>query len=79
MGIIGGLNHKKRQDVAKNTRRNHHLQKKRCSIYEYQEKYVGFKNIKKNGLIFHYDIRSDPMLVLVMLLLDGYNVYVLHV
>ena len=32
MGIIGGLNHKKRQDVAKNTRRYYHLQKERFNI-----------------------------------------------
>ena len=30
---------------------------------EYDKKYIGFKNnIKKHGLIFHYNIRADPML-----------------
>ena len=37
------------------------------------------KNIKKHGFIFHYNIRSDPFWLLVMLLLEGCHVYVLHV
>ena len=34
-----------------------------CSIYEHQEKAFDLnKNIKRHGLIFHYNIRSDNAL-----------------
>ena len=61
MVVTGGINHKKRQGIEK-------LQEwtviyKKKSIHECQEKNVGFKRkIKKHGLIFHCNIRADPML-----------------
>ena len=42
--------------------------------------YVGINNnIMKHKLVFHHNIMADTFWVLVMLLLDRYHLYVLHV
>ena len=58
-GVKVGLNHNKIQDITKLNKRHYHLQNKSCSIMNIKKKAVGFrKNIKKDGLIFHYNIRA---------------------
>ena len=59
-------------------RRHCHLQKNRFFNAWIFKKSVGFKmTINKHGVVFLCNIRSDP--VLVMLLLEGYHLAILHV
>ena len=81
MCVKGGLKQKKGQDISKMAIRNDNFTKEKDVQYRNIKKNaVGFNdNIKKNGLIF--TITSGQILcwVLVMLLLDIYQVSVMHV
>ena len=63
-GVKCGLNHNKRQDILKLNKRHCHLQKTYHVQYmNIKKKAVGIKkNIDKHGLLFHYNIREDPLL-----------------
>ena len=63
MGVKGILKHKRIQDIVKISTRHIIIHKKKMFNTWILRKTVGFKkNIKKHGLLFHYNIRSYPML-----------------
>ena len=57
------LKHNKRQDIEKLNKRQYNLQKKHVQYINIKKKAVGFKkNIKKRGLLFHYNLIAEPLL-----------------